>query len=126
LTGNTRPTIEHDPPVVSHCNDIGQRHDQPTRIKFKNFEGNETSASVLDAERNKSGEQYKPEVVQTSKAPTGNRREGTHAESSAFPGDAHSSESLPVRSPDRLLHAHASGAQAPISHRIDLDSTVDS
>jgi hypothetical protein len=71
LTGNTRPTIEHDPAVVTHWNDTGHDTDQPTRIKFKNFTGNETSAKVLDAETNKSGGKYQDEVGSNFKGPDG-------------------------------------------------------
>jgi hypothetical protein len=43
----TRPTLEHETPVVGHWNNEGNNCDQQTRIRFYRFVGRESSAKVL-------------------------------------------------------------------------------
>jgi len=43
----TRPTLEHEKPVVGHWNETGHDCDQETRITFYHFVGREASAKVL-------------------------------------------------------------------------------
>lgn len=43
----TKPTLEHEPSVVTHWNTIGNNSDQPTRISFFNFVGKTDTATVV-------------------------------------------------------------------------------
>ncbi|MCA1707370.1 MAG: hypothetical protein LC808_30525, partial [Actinobacteria bacterium] len=43
----TKPTVEHDPPVVAHWNAGGNNSNQQERIKYYHFRENEDAAKVL-------------------------------------------------------------------------------